>query len=250
MQRRAGVPAFRDCVITTPRQSGKSTLVLTLALWTMLAAPDRRVVYAAQSRVSARQKLLRTWWPQVARSPLGDRFTVFRANGSEALRCVNGSELVLVSSQEDSGHGESADLVVLDECWSYPDDRLELACRPMLATRPAGQMWLLTTAGTARSAWWWGKLDAARTSAQLGMPTGTCLVEYSAADDDDVLDEAVWRRVMPALGRTISVSTVRSDLAAMGIDQFKRSYLNMKPSVDDEGWQYIPRDVWEAARLD
>src|SRR6478735_12534651 len=59
LQRRAGRRLFRDVTVTVPRQSGKSTLVLVLAVWLMTSAPRRRGVYPAQARVSARQKLLR-----------------------------------------------------------------------------------------------------------------------------------------------------------------------------------------------
>jgi phage terminase large subunit-like protein len=250
LQRRAGRRLFRDCTITVPRQSGKSTMVLVLAVWLMTSKPGSRVVYAAQARVSARQKLLRGWWPVVRDSPLGEQFSIFRANGSEALRCDNGSELVLLSQEERTGHGETADAIFLDECWSYPDERVEQAARPMLATKASGQLFALSTAGNARSTWWWNRLDAARLCAQMGMPDGHCLIEYSAPDDADLFDEQVWAACMPALGETITVDTVRADLAGMGPEQFSRAYLNRRPTVDDTGWRIIPKDVWEAARDD
>ena len=152
---------FRDATVTVPRQSGKTTLVLVLALWTLLGDEGRRVVYAAQSRIAARQKLLSGWWPAVRACGVGDRFTIFRANGSEALMCDNGSELVLMSSDEHGGHGETADLVILDECWSYPDNRVEMSARPMMSTRPDAQLWAVSTAGKAEDSWWWDRLDAA-----------------------------------------------------------------------------------------
>jgi hypothetical protein len=217
----------------------------------MTTGPDRRVVYGAQSKIAARQKLLSTWWPAVRRSPLADEFTIHRANGAEALRCDNGSELVLLSAEESTGHGETADLVFLDEAWTAPDDgRIETAARPMLATKPDGQLWALSTAGSSQSTWWWDRLAAARTCAELGMPDGHCLVEWSAADDADPLDPATWWGCMPALGHTITEATVRSDLGGMGPVQFSRSYLNRRPTADDEGWRLISREAWEAARDD
>jgi phage terminase large subunit-like protein len=247
LQHRRGRRLYRDVTVTVPRQSGKSTLILAVAMWTMSTTPDSRVVYAAQSKVSARQKLLRGWWPVVHRSPLAGDWSIFRANGSEAMRCSNGSELVLLSGEESTGHGETADVVFLDESWSAPDDRLEIAARPMLATKANGQLWAASTAGTGRPSWWWDRLDAARTCAQLALPDGHCLIEWSAPPDADPLDEAVWEACMPALNRTISLDTVRAD--AGRVDQFRRSWLNQRPGADDEGWAVIPRDVWEAAQL-
>jgi hypothetical protein len=73
------------------------------------------------------------------------------------------------------------------------------------------------------------------------------LIEYSAPDDADLFDETVWWSCMPALGQTISVESIRADLASMGPEQFSRAYLNRRPSVDDTGWRIIPKDIWLAA---
>lgn len=56
-----GQLAYRACAISTPRQSGKSTLVLPLIVHRLLAAPGQRVAYAAQSRLAARVKLFDAW---------------------------------------------------------------------------------------------------------------------------------------------------------------------------------------------
>ena len=248
LQHRRGRRLFRDVTLTIGRQQGKSTLILAAAMWLMTAQPGVRVVYGAQSKVAARQKLLRGWWPVVRASAVAGDWSVFRANGSEALRCVNGSELVLLSGEVDTGHGEVADAVFLDECWSAPDDRLEIAARPMLATKANGQLWACSTAGTGAPSWWWDRIDVARTCAQLSMPDGHCLIEYSAAPDADPLDEDVWLRCMPAIGHTITLDTVRAD--AGRVQQFKRSWLNQRPNADDEGWKLLPQAAWEAARDD
>jgi phage terminase large subunit-like protein len=250
LQTAEGRRLFRDVTVTVPRQQGKTTLLLMLALWTLLGGDGRRVVYAAQSRIAARQKLLSGWWPAVRASGVGDRFSVFRANGSEALQCDNGSELVLMSSDEHGGHGETADLVILDECWSYPDDRVEMSARPMMSTRSDAQLWAVSTAGSAGDSWWWDRLAAARTCAELGMPDGQCLIEYSASPEADPFDEKGWGAFMPALGRTVAVESLRADLAGMGPGPFSRAYMNRRPSIEGEGWAVISRDVWEAARWD
>ena len=53
-----GKLCFRDVVIGTPRQSGKSSLMLPLIVYRLLSAPDLRVVYGAQSRLAARLMML------------------------------------------------------------------------------------------------------------------------------------------------------------------------------------------------
>jgi phage terminase large subunit-like protein len=242
-------PAYRDCLVSVPRQSGKSSLALALMVHRLLSAPDQRVLYAAQTRSAAREKLLATWWPRIRRSSLAGRFKLFRGFGAETLLADNGSSLQLLSATESSGHGETTDLAVLDECWVHTDASIEQAIRPTMATRPGAQLWSVSTAGTARSIWWRGKLDAGRTSAELGVTSGSCLLEWAAPADADPTDEATWWATMPALGRLIDVATVRADLANMGPVQWKRAFLNLWPDESLEGWAVIPADLWAASQL-
>jgi phage terminase large subunit-like protein len=242
-------PAYRDCLCSVPRQSGKSSMALALIVWRLLSQDDQLVLYAAQNRATARKKLLHAWWPRIRRSPLGPRFKLFRGFGAEMLQADNGSRLELLSATESSGHGETTHLVVLDEAWVHQDAAVEQAVRPTMATVRTAQLWAMSTAGTPRSAWWRGKLDAARTSAELGVTSGACLLEWAAAADDDPADETVWWATMPALGHLIQVETVRADLANMPLVEFKRAFLNLWSDESAEGWQVVKRDLWEASRL-
>ena len=243
-------PAYRDVLVSVPRQSGKSSAALALIVWKLLSAPDQLVLYSAQNRVAGRRKLLHGWNPRIAASPLAGRFKLFRGFGNEALFCDNGSRLELLSATESAGHGESVDLAVIDEAWVHVDATVEQSVRPTMAARPAAQMWLLSTAGTARSVWWRGKLDAARAAAELGITdAGTCLLEWSAADDTDVTDPATWPTFMPALGRLIDPATVAQDLAAMALPEWRRAYANQWPEATAEGWHLVDRAVWEASAL-
>ena len=142
--------AYRDVSVSTPRQSGKSTLILAVIVARMLAAPSQTVVYGAQTRLAARTKLFDRWWPRLRRSALGGMFTLSRATGAEALRAANGSTCHPLSTDEGASHGETLDLAVLDECWRL-DAAAEQAIKPAMATRPNGQAWCLSTAGTEKS---------------------------------------------------------------------------------------------------
>lgn len=238
---------YRDAVVTTPRQSGKSSLVLALVVARLLSAPGQRVAYTAQTRLAARGKLFDTWFPRLRRSALGDLFTLTRASGAEALRCANGSMLSLLSTDVAAGHGEVLDLAILDECWAL-DATAEQAVRPALSTRPNGMLWCLSTAGGDRSVYWRQRVDAGRTAAQLGLTEGTFYAEWSAADDTDVTDRATWPTFMPALGHTIDESTVAADLGAMSLPEWRRAYGNQWPDAVASGWAVFDKSLWEAAR--
>lgn len=245
----AGQLVYREVDIAVPRQSGKSSLILAVCIRKMLSAPGTLVTYTSASRLSARRKLLRTWWPLIQNSPVAGMFTVTKGTGSESLECSNGSTMVLLSGDESSGHGDSVDLGVLDEAWSLTEAS-EQAVRPAMSARPNGQLWVVSTAGTAKSAYWRNKVDAGRTSAELGMTEGTCFVEWAATADVDVTDPAEWPVFMPALGRTITEETVAADLGSMLLPQFRRAYCNQwGDEVDAGGWAVISEDVWKAAQL-
>jgi phage terminase large subunit-like protein len=245
-----GLPVYREVDVSTDRQAGKSTLILSVAVRKMLSSPGSWVTYTSASRLAARRKLLRKWWPLIRRSPLADRFRVTKGTGSESLECSNGSVLLLLSVAEESGHGEEGiDLAILDECWSL-DDAAEAAVRPSMATKPGAQLWCVSTAGTPRSGFWRSKVDAGRAAAGLGVTdSGLCFVEWAAGRDVDVTDEGTWPSFMPALNRTIPIETVRADLTAMKPGTWRRCYANQWPDEADEGWSVISRDAWMAARL-
>ena len=248
LERAGGRMAYRDVCVSVPRQSGKSSMSLALMVWRMLETPGARVLYSAQTRSAAREKLLSSWWPRLSHSPLAERVTLFRGFGAEQITCDNDSTLQLLSATESAGHGETSDLVVVDEAWIHQDSRLEQAVRPTMATKRDAQLWAMSTAGTSRSTWWRSKLDAGRAAAEMGVSDGLCCFDWSAPDEADPTSEDVWRAAMPALGRTIDVETVRADLANMGIAEFRRAYLNTWPDPAGEGWQVFRRDLWEAAR--
>lgn len=244
----AGRLAYRDVTVTVPRQSGKTTLLLAAVVHRMLAAPNQRIAYGAQTRLAARGKLFDSLWPLLRRSPLGGLFRMTRATGAESLRCSNGSLLMLLSTEESAGHGETFDLVVLDECWALTA-ATEQAVRPALVTRPNGQLWMLSTAGTDRSAWWRSKVEAGRLAVSSGLAGGVAYFEWSAPDGADVSDPDLWGLFMPALGHTIDEAVVAADLAAMAPAEWRRAYANQWPDESEEGWLVVDRDAWGDAQI-
>jgi phage terminase large subunit-like protein len=249
LERSGRRPAYRDCLVSVPRQSGKSSLAFALIVWRLLSGPDHLVLYGAQNRVAARRKLLHSWWPRLVRSPLGDRFTLYRGFGHESLTADTGARLELLSATESAGHGETTSLVIVDEAWVHGDATVEQSVRPTMVTVPDAQLWAVSTAGTARSWWWREKLQAGRAAAQMGVDSGICLLEWAADPGADPTAEATWRGCMPALGRLASVDTIRQDLASMGVDQFKRAYLNLWPDESDSGWRVLPRELWQELQI-
>jgi len=136
-----GYPAYREVIVTVPRQSGKTTLILS---WEIQRAhgwdQPQRIAYSAQTGNDARKKLVEDQLPVLHRhkNALGIA-RILRGMGNEGVEFYNGSRIVLLASSEDSGHGKTIDLGVKDELFADFDDRRDQALIPAMATRPPAQ---------------------------------------------------------------------------------------------------------------
>ena len=236
---------FRQVVIEVMRQQGKSVDLLSMMIARGLRRPGTQIAYTAQTRLDARHRLLDVWWPRIQASKLAPFIDVRKGSGSEALLFRNGSMLGLVSNTQTSGHGDNLDLGVIDEAWAQDDDHLEQAMRPAMMTRNA-QLWIVSAAGTEKSAYFKGKVEDGRARAEMGLTDTGCYIGYSAADDEDPADPAVWRWRMPALGITVTEETVKADLDLMTLAEFRRAYLCQWPDVAKPGWDVVGQDAWAA----
>lgn len=237
-----GQLVYREVVLTVPRQSGKTTLLLAVMIHRCLAFPTRqRVTYTAQTRSDARRKWEDEHVAILNRSPLSSFYEVRLANGSEAVKWANGSIYSIASVTEKSGHGDTVDLGVIDEAFAQTDDRLEQAFKPAMITRQQPQLWVTSTAGTMESVYLNGKIDTGRSL--VGNTSGMAYFEWSADPDADVDDPATWYSCMPALGHTVPQTAIAADRMTMKKADFKRAYLNLRyersveePVIDDEVW--------------
>ena len=241
-----GRPAYRELVLTVPRQSGKTTLILAIMLHRALFyGRSQRIAYTAQTGHDARQKLLDDFVPIIERSPfaaLVDR--VYRANGDEAIIFGNGSRIEVLRNSISAGHGRTLDLAIIDEAFADEDDVREQALLPTMATKKDAQIVVVSTAGTERSLYLKRKVDQGRAAAEADIGEGIAYFEWSASPDDDPFDREVWRRVMPALGLTVEESAVEHAMSSMTPNEFRRSYLNVWSTASE---QRIPQKVWLAS---
>jgi phage terminase large subunit-like protein len=119
-----------------------------------------------------------------------------------------------------------------------------------MVTRRNAQLWAVSTAGTARSVWWRGRVDAGRAAVETGVSAGFAHFEWAAPPDADPADPETWQRCMPAMGATVDEETVAADFEAMKSkpDEFRRAYLNQwSDELDSGGWRLIDRGAWEAS---
>jgi hypothetical protein len=257
-----GLLVYREVDLTVPRQSGKTSLLLAVMVHRAQSfGGDQQIKYTAQTRNDARHKWEDSHVKVLERSPFRSMFKVRLTNGGEAIRWSNGSMHGITSSTEKAGHGDTLDLGVIDEAFAHEDARLEQGLSPTMITRPQPQLWVPSTAGTRRSAYLRGKVDAGRARCELGLTEAVAYFEWSAPPESDPSSEETWRACMPALcpagppcecdparqwRHTVSINAIRAEFERMDLAEFRRAYLNQWPDDAPDEWQVIGEQTWRA----
>lgn len=264
--------AYREVVVTVPRQSGKTTLFLVFAGHRCVPVPGsprpwgsrqrQRVAFTMQTGWDAHKKLVNDLGPKVIASPLGaaldpsktphTRDGMTKGVGNAALLFKGGSRIDVVSSSDKAGHGLTLDLAGIDEAFADVDDRREQALLPTMATRRSAQLLVTSTAGTDVSVYLQRKVDVGRAAVLDDRRTGVAYFEWSAPADGERFpdgyearwdDPGTWYRCMPALGHTLHLAAVEHACQTMKEGDFRRAYLNQWTKTSE---RVIPDEVWQA----
>jgi hypothetical protein len=225
----SGLPAYREVRLSIPRQNAKTSTLLAVEVdRSLFWGPGQHIVYTAQDRNYARSK----WEEQcqfIERTPFGLMMKARRSNGSEQMAWAStGSTIGITAPTKTAGHSTTLDLGVIDEAWARPDADVEQGFRPAMSTRPAAQLWVVSTMGTEESVYLHDKVDDGRARVEAGERSDVAYFEWSAGDDDDPDDPETWWGCMPALGYTVTENVIRVDHDAMDPAEFARAYLNRR----------------------
>lgn len=246
-----GSLCYSSVVLTVPRQSGKTTLVLSLTVGRAEGAEAfggrQQLVYTAQDRTAAVKKFRRDFIPEMrAARIMRGKYKAFIGAGGEHFEFYSsGSSFDIVSSQDDSAHGMVIDVGILDEGFAQPDDRVEGAWGPAMLTRPMAQLWFPSTAGNDTDVYYKEKVDDGRLATLADTGYGVAYVEYSADPDwadHDPYDPHLWVTCMPALGYTQTLESVTKLSQILKKNTWKRSALNLwvpkqeESILDPERW--------------
>lgn len=253
--------AYPVVIVTVQRQSGKTTLVAPVNAHRCTVKRDARTWLTAQTRQDARD----TWGEVsklVGRSPFGPYVTRRRSNGSEELAFPTGSSFRVFAPTEDALHGKANELVTVDEVWAFDDEQgtaLEQAILPTFATT-GGQLWLLSTAGHAGSAWLRRYVDLGRAAVESGRRSGVAYFEFALSDEDAAIvevelqsdDPARRRRALelilrahPAAGYTLRLDALEQAADTMSPGDFLRAYGNRWSKATE---RVIPLGPWQDAQ--
>lgn len=253
------LPAYREVMVTVPRQSGKTALFLSWQLHRCLSprwVHPQRSVFTAQTGSDARQKWLDELFPLIRNSPL-KRFVerITQGMGNESIRFTTGSSIRLLSTSRSSGHGKTLHQAVEDEIWHDVDFRREQALRPAMITIPDAQLLPCSTAGTDASVMLNQKIKQGRAAAVEDTGRDVAYIEFSAPPRWDPFDDEVYYSFHPALcpdppcrcgdgqwRHTITIDALHAERTALDPAEFARAYGNV-PNIPDDARE-IPAAAW------
>ncbi len=234
---------YRTVGVAVGRQNGKSSLVAARIVFEALHA-RHKVAYTAQDRQMARLK-----WEEhieiMMASSIRHRIKhVVRTNGNEHVIFKNGSTYGITTPNNKGGRGTSLDLVVIDEALTH-DLSLIGALQPTLATKPNGQLWILSNAGDERSTLLAHYRNLAHTSLEE-KEARLAWFEWAPHEDKfDHMDEDIWRQAIPSLGirKGVTIQAVREAANTNSPEIFTREWLNVWAAA--ESTQVIDTAQWD-----
>ncbi len=234
---------FRTVLICCARQQGKTVLLQVLALWRLYLDKAGLVIGSAQQLALAEE----TWSGAVDMAQgqpdlAAEIGSVVRTNGAKSLRLVSGEKYQVTTASRRGGRGSSSDLVLLDELREHQTWDAWGAVSKTTMARPDPMIIGFSSAGDAQSV----VLDSLRSRALASADdpaTSLAIFEWSAFDGCDLDDPVGWVQANPALGHTVSESSIRSALDTDPEDVFRCEILCQ--SVLNTGAAFPP-GVWES----
>jgi len=234
---RTGRLLYRDVIVSTPRQQGKSILLLALAVMRAqhaeLFGEPQEIIHVANALMAARRIIRRAWrWAEV------QGYKTYRAEGREAIEWTDGSRWQVSSAV--SIWGATASLALTDEGWAVDQGLVTDALLPVMVERNQPQIWLLSTANAGTT----DLMPTYRKRATDGAPR-TFIAEWSAPPGADYDDPEVWRAASPHW------TPAREELieASRTAKGFAEQWLNRWPALPNDGlgaewppgWSDCPR---------
>jgi hypothetical protein len=236
-RRADGKWAAFEAALVTPRQNGKSEILLTRALYGLFVLGERTVVFSAHQWDSALEMFRRMLDVVEQNDELQARVKKIRYSAAnEGIELDTGERIRFRTRSRAGARGFAADLVVFDEAAFLPE-AVQGALLPTLRARSAestAQVLYAAAAVDQLSNADGVVLARLRERGIRGDDASLAYFEWSAAQfdeegrelpielvPDEVLeDPAIWRAANPALPARIAEENVRNELRALNRRSF------------------------------
>lgn len=230
----------RQVGVSTPRQNGKTMLIVARVLAGLLLFGEKIIIVSAHRQDTARETFSRLVQIIEDNPGLEERVDfIARSEMREFIRLKTGQEVRFKARSNGSGRGFSCDCLMLDEAqilgagaWS--------AILPTMSARPNPQVWLLGTPPTENDD---GEVFTRIRDAGIeGKASQIAYLEWSAERGDPVSDPQVWAKANPAYGTRIGYEAVEAEYESMSEDQFRMERLGMW--ADDANGSVVTAAQW------
>ena len=241
------MPRCRTLVLQVGRQQGKTVSEMIPISETLLTRSGSASVYSAQRGIDAQNKVKTEFMPMLKRASLLNDSLGFRmkeAVGDFGVIGMNDTRLRTMSSGENTLRGETrVALGIIDEARADANYNRQRSLYPTMLAVKDSKAILSSTAGDVKSVFWNEQQDKARGS--YNNPNSSiCLFEYALDDEEeyDPGDEALWRRMLPAIDYTITIESVRVMYESMEPHDFAMEFLGKRLAMATD--EAIPPKVW------
>ena len=239
-----GVLQFRESLVSTARQNGKSVALQALIGWWMTEGAIIRG--GPQSVMSVANKLDRAEaiFPLLA-GILCESFggKKLAAIGRKSVQMPDGSRWEIRAATK-SLHGGSHDLIVCDELFDIDAEVVDTALRPSQIARKSPLLSMWSTAGDQNSETMIKLRQQAMADIDKGLPSLFYFAEWSMPGHLSPLDEKNYCWANPSLGTTITIDALR---AVSKKDSFMRAHLNQWITARGA---WLDLGIWEKNQTD
>ena len=179
-----GAPRFRFIVTVVARQSGKTMIMLILALWHIYALDSPTVIATAQDLANSEKAWTEAVeWAQ-SDEELEELIEKVNLGHPKFMKLVTGCQYRVAAASRKGGRGFSGDLILLDELREHQSWDSWSAVTNTMNARPKAQAWAFSNAGDALSTVL--RYLRAQAHRELGWPDGDGDVEILEALDEDM----------------------------------------------------------------
>lgn len=225
-----GTRRYREALIAVPRKNGKTSCVAGLGLYNLRCDNERgpEVYCAAFSRDQA-TLVFDPAAAMVSASPImSDQLTVHESTKRIVYQGANGF-LRAIPAEAASSHGFNASAVIFDELHTQTSRDLYDVLKTSQGARKQPLFISITTAGHDRHSICWEVWDYARKVRDGVIRDPYFLpVIYELREDEDWTDEAVWRRVNPNYGVSVSAEYLQEAFRrATEIAAYENTFRNL-----------------------
>lgn len=226
----------RSSLVSVARQNGKTTLMSALIGWWLSTQGTARgrpqVVLSTAHKLDLAASLFKYLAP-ILEAKMGAR--VMRSYGRQELEMPDGSMWIVRAATPQAGHGYSIDLVVVDEAWAVSEECVDEGFAPAQIARPNPMLAMFSTAGTTESKLMLKYREQGLRQIDTGDAGPLYFASYEPPPGMDPMTPDAWAYANPAMGRHITVDTLRDRSKSPNRNAFLRGHVNLF-TVQSNSW--------------